>query len=282
MLFNIVGNAIKFTDLGFVNIHCNVSVDEEDADLPRLKITVTDSGPGIHESQLERVFDKFHQADNSISRKFGGSGLGLSICKSLITLMKGSIDVTSKEGMGTMFTVSLPVNTVDDYHKRVRSDEFKSNPLFDASAPLSSVKTESKPSSNLKAPPIKILLVEDYEGNIVAVTFFLQSKGFDVSIANNGQEALSILEKDSFDLILMDVQMPIMDGLTATSKIRQEENDKGLTPIPILGMTANAIKQEMHVCIEAGMDDYIIKPLKLDDLLNKVKSLVAKSSLVKG
>ncbi|MEN0039436.1 MAG: ATP-binding protein [Cellvibrio sp.] len=257
ILFNLVNNAIKFTERGFVNLFASVT-DSEHPEIKILTVEVIDSGIGIDESKLVSIFEKFIQADSSTARIYGGTGLGLSICKSIVSLMGGEIDVTSKPGLGSNFKVSLPLPC-----KQAQSNEVE---LLGSEHTLTD-KIDSKDR-------LKILVAEDYEGNIIAVLDYLQSEGCDVVIAKNGEIAVKYYQSTNFDIILMDVQMPRMDGLTATRIIKEMETKSKKRPTPILGMTANALKEDRDRCMAAGMDDYISKPMRLDELSTKIKRLV--------
>ena len=263
ILFNLVNNAIKFTERGFVNLFANVT-DSEHPEIKILTIEVIDSGIGIDDSKLTSIFGKFIQADSSTSRLYGGTGLGLSICKSITELMGGEIVVTSKLGLGSNFKVTLPLPC-----KQAQSNEME---LFGSEHTLTD-KVDSKDR-------LKVLVAEDYEGNIIAVLDYLQSEGCEVVVAKNGEVAVKYFQSTNFDIILMDVQMPRMDGLTATRIIKEMETKNKKRPTPILGMTANALKEDRDRCMAAGMDDYISKPMRLDELSTKIKRLVESSRAV--
>ena len=248
ILSNLVNNAIKFTPKGFVNILA--ICEEENSDgATNIVFEISDSGIGMTEKQIEGIYQKFVQADVSITRQYGGTGLGLAISKRLVELMGGSIDVTSKKDMGTKFTVSIPM-------KEAEKKE--------------AIKLPNKKPKEKMNERGTILLVEDYEGNIVVALHFLQEQGYDVIIARNGKEALEKLDNTTFDVILMDVQMPIMDGYTATGIIREKQKFGSYLPMPIIGMTANAFKEDKEKCLAAGMDDYISKPYDFDNLIDKI------------
>ena len=222
-----------------------------------LKFDVIDSGVGIDDSKLDTIFQRFMQEDSSITRKFGGTGLGLAICKNLAALMDGEITVTSKKGMGSKFTLELPIRYVE---KKKAASSGKIRKL--------------NKSKKKKQPPIKTLLVEDYEGNIVTITHFLQKRFYDMHIAKNGHDAIQMMDENEYDIIIMDMQMPIMDGVTATKIIRDREKAGEKAYTPILGMTANALKEDREKCLNAGMDDYLPKPVQLEELDKRLRSLV--------
>lgn len=240
VILNLVSNAIKFTEDGFVNLI--VRLDDEDES--KFHIDVSDTGIGMTETQLANIFDKFVQADESVSRKYGGTGLGLSITRHLVQLMGGEIKAQSQYGMGSRFTVTLPLAKAAE--KPCQAEPAAPAILKDVLVP--------------DGPRKRILLAEDYQGNIVVALTLLQSLGYDVIVVENGKEAINKLESDNFDLVLMDVQMPVMDGYTATKLIRNLEGDGEIAPIKIIGMTAHALAGDRQKCLDAGMDDYISKP----------------------
>ncbi len=266
VLFNLVNNAIKFTERGFVNLFASIS-DSMHPEIKILNLEVIDSGIGIEEAKLEAIFDKFIQADSSTARIYGGTGLGLSICKSIVHLMGGDIIVTSKVGLGSNFKVSLPLPCKQcnaNYNDMV-SNEYS---VADTMESVDGINSKER---------LKVLVAEDYEGNIIAVMDFLQIEGYEVVVAKNGEVAVKYYQSSSFDIILMDVQMPRMDGLTATRLIKEIEVKQNKRPTPILGMTANAMKEDRDRCLAAGMDDYISKPMRLDELSSKIKALIEKN-----
>ena len=171
--------------------------------------------------------------------------------------MDGEITVTSKKGMGSKFTLELPIRYVE---KKKAASSGKIRKL--------------NKSKKKKQPPIKTLLVEDYEGNIVTITHFLQKRFYDMHIAKNGHDAIQMMDENEYDIIIMDMQMPIMDGVTATKIIRDREKAGEKAYTPILGMTANALKEDREKCLNAGMDDYLPKPVQLEELDKRLRSLV--------
>lgn len=265
VLFNLVNNAIKFTERGFVNLFASIS-DSMHPEIKILNLEVIDSGIGIEENKLDAIFGKFIQADSSTARIYGGTGLGLSICKSIVDLIGGDIVVTSKVGLGSNFKVSLPLPC-----KPSKTGNTELNNEYSVTDNLESVDGINDKDR------LKVLVAEDYEGNIIAVLDFLQGEGCEVVVAKNGEIAVKYYQSSSFDIILMDVQMPRMDGLTATRLIKEMEVKQNKRPTPILGMTANAMKEDRERCLAAGMDDYISKPMRLDELSSKIKQLVEKN-----
>lgn len=255
IILNLSGNAIKFTDEGEVSIkiNCKKTADET---VQNIIIEVSDTGIGIAQDKLEMIFEKFAQADTSISRKYGGSGLGLSITKNLIELMGGSIKTKSQVGTGSTFIVNLPL-------KIASSSEI--------SAP---VKRKIKPASAKAKTKLKILLVEDYAANVLVAGTLLNEFGYEYDTATDGLKAVDKFKTDKYDLILMDIQMPIMNGLEATASIRNYERENKLNKTPIIGITAHALAADRASCFAAGMDEYISKPFNRDELLDKITNLI--------
>ena len=249
IVLNLLGNAVKFTPAGSVSVGLHQRVDD-DGDR-KIVITVSDTGVGIAEDRMAAIFDTFVQEDVSISRRFGGSGLGLSISRHLADLMGGSIELQSRVGVGTTVTLVLPLNEP---------------------APKACAVEQQQPDlDNPPAPArsVSVLLVEDVDINQELVTAMLTRLGHSIEIASDGAEALRLaarLEADpgAWDLILMDLQMPVMDGLTATRAIRALGGRAA--EIPIVALTASAFAAEVRECRDAGMNDHIAKPMALDDL----------------
>ncbi len=247
VMLNLVSNALKFTEDGFVNVLVKAEADS-------VRIDVVDSGIGMTPQQIERIFDKFAQADESISRRFGGTGLGLAIVRNLVTLMNGEITVQSQEGMGSKFSITVPMQRVEHIAENDDDPRLKTT----GSSPQRSRIREV----NRK----RVLLVEDYEGNVIVALSLLQDSGYEVVVASNGKEAIAKLENAPFDIVLMDVQMPVMDGLTATAVIRRMQDENTLQQVRIIGMTAHALNGDRQKCLDAGMDDYIAKPFNPEEL----------------
>ncbi len=242
VLLNLMSNAIKFTENGSVDIICEVIDETENTQTILAK--VIDTGIGMDKGFVEKLFDKFSQEYESVSRKYGGTGLGMSICKELIGLMGGKIEVVSLKGKGT--TVSFTI-------------ELKKG----SQANLPAIVTEKITSDFLKY--ITILVVDDNDMNRLVASTILENYGAVIVEAANGEEALFALDKNKTDLVLMDIQMPVLNGYDATRIIRNSGNK-----VPVIALTANAIKGENEKCIEAGMNDYIAKPFKEDEFLKKI------------
>ena len=255
IITNLIGNAVKFTQNGFVSI--NVTIDDNSADSADVKIEVMDTGIGIHKDNIDKIFDSFTQADGSTTREFGGTGLGLSISKELVELMNGKISVTSEYGKWTNFTVSLELKKTKEV--KVKTNENK-NSLF---------------NSEIKK---KVLIVDDNQSNLLTLEIMLDSYNLDIDKASNGEEALELFKKNEYDIIFMDCMMPIMDGYNATRKIRKIENETEVLKRPIIAITGKASKSDRAKCLDAGMTDYMTKPIfknQLDDMIckyNKIES----------
>ena len=246
VLNNILGNALKFTNEGHINIATGIA--EHDAGAVVIEITVSDTGIGIGKEQLRSIFEPFEQADATISRKYGGTGLGLAICKNMIEMQNGELLVQSEEGKGSAFTIRVP------YHLSIEA--MQENEI--------SQETDYKSLGHRK-----ILVAEDVELNQYLARHILESWEFEVLIVNNGLEAIHALEQASFDCILMDVQMPEMDGIEATQRIRRFP-DPVKANIPIIALTANALKGDSEKYLAAGMTDYLAKPFDEESLFQVI------------
>lgn len=248
ILTNLIGNAIKFTEYGYVELIVDSLFEKDNKSI--LQFSVVDTGIGIPKDKINHLFESFSQIDGSITRKYGGTGLGLAISKQLIEMMNGEIVVESIEGKGSSFIFTIELNISD--HKSHLEDAENFN----------------IPASEKK---LKILLVEDDKINQMVTVALIEKQGHTIEIANNGIEAISKYKNEKFDLILMDIQMPEMDGIEATKKIRAYELN-GNKYTPIIAVTAHAVQGDRERFLEAGMDDYISKPLdivKFYDIIRK-------------
>ncbi|MDJ1479662.1 PAS domain S-box protein [Cytophagaceae bacterium YF14B1] len=242
ILLNLAGNAVKFTHQGSVKIETRLLTETENSQC--IEFIVSDTGIGIEKEKQSDIFKSFTQEDNSVTRKFGGTGLGLSICKRLIELMGGSISVFSEKGKGTTmtFTLTFEIGNSETLEQEEKLEE----------------------AENM-LPDRQILLVEDNEFNRMLAITVLSNQGAIVTEAVNGLDAVQKVQKKDFDLILMDIQMPEMNGFEATSYIRSHLNKQ----TPIIALTANAIKGEKERCLEVGMNDYLSKPFEEKDLIHR-------------
>ncbi|MEM7585069.1 MAG: ATP-binding protein, partial [Acidobacteriota bacterium] len=247
VLINLVSNAIKFTDYGHVKL--SVEPAGENGSELRIRFTVSDTGIGISRETQAVLFDAFTQADSSATRRFGGTGLGLAISKRIVELMGGDIEIDSVPGVGSTFSVVVPL-------QRLGTDEV---PLELAASILQSASSSRKPRGSFR-----ILLVEDNPVNQMVASKQLELLGYRAEAVDDGNQALDALERQDYDLILMDCQMPGLDGYEATRQVRIREGDRKHTPI--VAMTAHAVKGDREKCLAAGMDDYLSKPFRETEL----------------
>jgi signal transduction histidine kinase/ActR/RegA family two-component response regulator len=237
VLLNLVSNAVKFTEAGEVCVTADYASHRSGA----LKVSVADTGPGVPPDRLDRLFQRFSQADGSISRRYGGTGLGLAICRRLVELMGGAISVETAAGQGSTFT-------------------------FDVAAPIAPPQTTGETEAAAFADA-SVLLVDDAAANRELVRTLLEALGVRVSDTDTGEAALALTQTRRFDLILLDIRMPGMDGLAVARNIRKAEGPNRLTPI--LALTADVQQSDVDACREAGMNDHIAKPVNVADLLSK-------------
>ncbi|MCP4107268.1 MAG: response regulator [Desulfobacteraceae bacterium] len=252
ILTNLVNNAVKFTEKGEVRIH--VSAEKDSDTNTKLRFSVFDTGIGIPKDRLEGLFKSFSQGNASITRNYGGTGLGLAISKQLAGMMGGEVGVESEEGAGSRFWFTAA------FEKQTGKMKYD--------ADKSSVPGFQFPVSKHN---IHILLVEDNEVNRKVVLALLKKLGFNADIACNGAQAVEILGKSAYDIVLMDIRMPEMNGIEATKIIRDPGSKIIRHDIPVIAMTANAMKGDRELCIEAGMDDYIAKPVEPSELLALIR-----------
>ncbi len=259
VLFNLASNALKFTQKGGVELHVE-KIEEKDGEV-LLSFAVKDSGIGLTPEQKDRLFSSFTQADNSVTRKYGGTGLGLAISKHIVELMHGKIWVESEYGKGSTFYFTARFEIFDQNNKEHLA---------------------MLPKQNKKTAPVKeyaprdelILLVEDNPINQMVAKGLLKKMGFKIEVAENGQEALDMLEKKQYDLVLMDIQMPVMDGLTATSRIRKQDRFANL---PVIAMSAHAMSGDKDISLAHGMNDHVTKPISPEILYDTIITWLEKS-----
>lgn len=254
VLLNLVANGVKFTDHGGVEVQAR---GQAQAGRTRIRVEVRDTGIGLTEEQKSRLFQNFQQADGSITRKYGGTGLGLAISRQLVELMGGRIGVDDREGGGAVFWFELDL---------------------EAGATTTAAETEAEPIADDSARPAHVLLVEDNDINARLATEVLRQIGFSVERAAHGGEAVDAVTARPFDLILMDVNMPVMDGLEASRRIRRLAGPAGRTPI--VAMTANAMASDEAACRAAGMDAFVAKPFKLDQFVAILAQTLAEAQAV--
>lgn len=256
VLMNLISNAIKFTDMGSVKVELDCQIVPVNK-AAHLTVVIADTGIGIPEGKLGLIFGKFSQADNSITRRYGGSGLGLSICKTLMERMGGKISVQSIYGQGSRFTVEWNLPIACSYP----------GPAVDKKAAIAS-------------PPVKrdrllrglnVLLVEDNSANILVASTILDDLACNYQVVTSGKEALHSLGTTVFDVVLMDVQMPEMDGFQVTQRLREIEQSRGGTPALVIGLTAHALPGDKQRCLDVGMDHYLGKPFDPEALVQLLR-----------
>lgn len=237
ILSNLISNAVKFTERGGITVAVKARLD--DRYMVGLTVEVRDTGIGIADHKLEKLFQAFSQLDVSTSRRFGGTGLGLVIARRLAEMLGGDLTVNSAAGRGSCFTLRL---------------RLRSRPARRA--------VPSEPGEPVAALRGRVLLVEDNEVNRMVAQRMLEHLGLAVTTAGDGKNALALTENQAFDCVLMDVQMPVMDGLEATRELRRREHQESRRAMPIIALTANAMGDERRRCLEAGMDAHLAKPFR--------------------
>ena len=253
VLMNLVNNAIKFTKKGSVEVNCEVHSETQQT--LQICVRVCDTGIGIPSHKFEQIFEDFHQADDSTTRRFGGTGLGLAISKRLVEMQGGELFVESEEGRGSVFTFIIT------YEKGKESDIPVKQELIKAEQDLSG---------------IRVLLVEDHELNQMIARIIMEEAGIEVDTAANGKIAVDMVQDTNYDVVLMDIQMPVKSGIEATKVIRNELK----LNVPIIAVTANALKGDKEKFMAAGMNDYLSKPFKLVELKSKIAGLTGRQEAV--
>jgi len=249
---NLLGNAVKFTEAGVVR--ARVTAGEADAaGIAGVVLEVEDTGIGFDEAQGEKLFGRFIQADGAITRRFGGTGLGLSICRSLVEMMGGRIEARSTPGRGSAFRVVLPLQRA-----------------------VAEVAAEASPAPLALERPLRVLLAEDHPVNQKVVQYILEPLGARLTIVSDGAQAVALLANVCFDLVLMDMQMPVMDGLAATRALRAAEAARGeQAPAPVIMLSANALAEHRLEALKAGADRHLAKPVKAAALIAAIRDTLA-------
>ncbi|WP_130472674.1 ATP-binding protein [Candidatus Magnetaquicoccus inordinatus] len=253
ILFNLLGNAIKFTEQGTVSLLATLSPEKTDI----LDLAVVDTGIGIDEEHLQRIFESFTQADGGITRRYGGTGLGLTISLRLAERMGGTIRVESQRGVGSSFHLQLPLR--------------KAAPVINMQGLTIQQAAQANQKSTLHS--LQILVAEDSDDNQMLLQAYFKRLPHVLTFVFNGAEALKRYQEadNGFDLLLMDVQMPVMDGYTATRLIRQWERERGLSAVPIIALTAHAFEEEEERSRQAGCNYFLTKPVSKKVILELVK-----------
>ncbi len=254
----LLSNGIKFTEEGGVRV--KVASIDDTPDQFKLRIAVADSGIGISEKDKNKLFIRFSQVDASDTRKYGGSGLGLVITKQIVELMGGNITVQSKEDVGSTFIVEIPLKVITGAAKETKVEEEEED------VALFSINATSKRA--------RILVAEDEPVNQQVIGKLLGMAGYSYDIAENGEKAVELFKQKEYDAALFDIQMPVMDGLAATSEIRKIEFKEGKKRLPIIAVTARAMFGDKERILEAKMDDYIAKPYNLNEVVEKLNKYV--------
>ena len=251
VLGNLLNNAVKFTEHGHISV--SASVEDLPGDKTQLRLSVSDTGVGFAPEIAERIFDRFEQADISTSRRFGGLGLGLSIVKRLVDMMQGEITATSREGEGSTFEATVPI----------------SRDRIAALAALTAVEVEDF-DTETQLDNLHLLVAEDNPMNRRVVELLLAQSGLEITFAENGKEAVEKFSEGQFDLVLMDLQMPIMGGLAATRAIREWESQNARPKTPIIAVSANATDDHVEEAKQAGADDHVAKPIVRETLFEAI------------
>ncbi|MAY74175.1 MAG: hypothetical protein CMJ31_05495 [Phycisphaerae bacterium] len=273
ILINLASNAVKFTEKGSVTLRSLATTGQ--AGEPCIAFEVIDTGPGIAQNDLTRVFDPFEQADYSMSRRSDGVGLGLPISRGLARLMGGDITVTSRVGRGSLFTLRLPLDGMGEVLEA--TDEIEEERLTPVMAPMGA--PEPAPAVARPANAPRVLLAEDMEVNRLLFVEMLASLGYDATEAENGLEAVEIVKREgtnAFEFVFMDMQMPELDGYEATRRLRKME-----MRVPVIAVTAHGMDGDRERCIEAGCSDHLVKPFSLgdlDEMIGRWKGKVARSA----
>ena len=284
ILINLIGNAIKFThhggivlECGLRNADCGTVVlatqdrdSEPEGEEVVLQFSVRDTGIGISQSKQTAIFESFTQADSSTTRKYGGTGLGLTICKRLVEMMGGEIRVESLEGKGSVFSFTVPFGKNSGHSKAQEPKGLVPPGMENGDSPSQKSGQDEMGGETSKIRPLHILVVEDARENLIVVKAFLKKSPHILDIAENGKIAVEKYVTGKYDLVLMDMRMPVMDGYTATVEIRKWEQDKQKTAVPVIALTANALLEDRQKCLDAGCTDYLSKPIKRGDLLKKI------------
>lgn len=268
VLTNLLSNAVKFTLDGEISVSIEVADDIPEPGVALLTLTVRDTGVGFDADVGETLFQRFSQADSTITRRFGGTGLGLSICRSLVEIMSGEITVQSRLGEGSCFTVCIPLS-------RTRSVA-----AHDAACDAARARAAAQPAVAVgRTPwigdaPLRVLLAEDHPVNQRVVQAILAGGGMEVTTVGDGAQALEAFTARRFDLVLMDMQMPVMDGLAATRAIRAAEQAEGRARTPLIMLSANAMAQHLKEAADAGADSHLAKPITPGSLMAAIEAAV--------
>jgi CheY-like chemotaxis protein len=260
VLVNLLGNAIKFTSSGTVELR--VSPARTTPGVTHVRFEISDTGTGIPSAVMSKLFQPFVQSDTSLSRRFGGTGLGLAISRQLVELMGGKLSLESAAGKGTLATFVLPMTIVGASN----AEKLGTPAEYVPSAAATTDEADYTTNSWAQKLGWQVLVAEDNPVNQAVIEEYLGNLGCTFSVVENGALAVQAFEQGSFDIILMDCQMPEMDGLEATRRIRALEKQRGTPPMPIIAVTAHAFEEDRNECVEAGMNGFVSKPCSLEML----------------
>jgi CheY-like chemotaxis protein len=258
IITNLAGNAIKFTHQGEIAIRASLASAHDG--FATVRFEISDTGIGIPEDRRAAIFDPFTQADGSTTRKYGGTGLGLAICKQLVGLMGGEIGVKSEVGVGSTFWFTARFEEVGAAEQPMEPPSQK--------RPTAELAAQAAPALAPEPRAARILLAEDNLINQMVAAAMLEKLGYTADLVENGHDAIAALERADYDLVLMDCQMPELDGIEATTIVRDPRSKVRDHDVPIVAMTANAMKGDREACLDAGMNDYIAKPIRGEELAN--------------
>jgi CheY-like chemotaxis protein len=267
-MLNLLGNAIKFTRSGSVLVELDVLHAAQPGGQDMIRCMVSDTGIGIPRDKQPLVFKEFSQADASTTRHFGGTGLGLAISRRLIDLMGGMLDFSSESGVGSRFWFTLPIagGKVDDSNiETVEVTALTSPPIQSRDSVVTLLEGAESEETPVRSR-VRVLVAEDNSVNQRLIKRLLEKLGYDVDIAVDGAQAVALATATRYDIIVMDCSMPEMDGFQATAEIRRRQAEGSQPCIPIIALTANAMAEDREKCLAAGMDDYLSKPVGMDDL----------------
>ncbi|MGJ8649426.1 MAG: ATP-binding protein [Opitutaceae bacterium] len=270
IITNLLANAVKFTHEGSVLLSVDCYSLSEEEGVCEIEFEVRDTGIGMNKQQLQRLFRPFSQGDTSTTRKYGGTGLGLAICKRLAEAMGGRVWVTSKEGEGTSFFTRLPLKISTQVEPEIPAKEAKVVKVLDTGD------SDAKPG---ELYPLTIAVAEDNAANQRVLMIMLKRLGWQAAFSENGAQLIDHLKGNPVDLVFMDLQMPVMDGIEATARIREGEAGEAHKDVKIIALTANALQGDEERCLEAGMNAYMSKPIKLEVLRKTILSLAAEMDI---
>lgn len=277
VLGNLIGNSVKFTEKGYIEVAAVMEEVQTSASPAWVRVTVSDTGIGIPKEKLDLIFESFKQSDNSTTRKYGGTGLGLSIARNIVELMEGTLTVESEVGKGSRFCCRIPLHLLEEEPGMESLEASRQEAAITIQERGPSPQGKVLPEKAKRLSGLKLLVTDDNQVNRELLGIYLNNWGCDFEYAKTGLEAVEKFKGNSYDMILMDVQMPEMDGLEATRKIREMEKANG-RHIPVIALTAGVMQEDIENCLKAGMDTHIPKPIKPTALFNTILEISGKAS----